>query len=127
MTKKNGKKNKKKFFFFIENGNSPTFASKKKDKVMTAIALERETNNYWALIRDVSREVKLALISRLSIALIMEETSKKNTAKSLIDEITANAPQKGQKEAPFHLKWRKVMRGSARAPYFKLGLWNIMR
>ena len=93
MTKKNGKKNKKKFFFFIENGNSPTFASKKKAKVMTAIALERETNNYWALIRDVSREVKLALISRLSIALIMEETSKKNTAKSLIDEITANAPQ----------------------------------
>ena len=28
---------------------------------MTAITLERETNNYWNLIKDAGNEVKLAL------------------------------------------------------------------
>ena len=36
---------------------------------MTAILLERETNNYWNLIKDAGNEVKLALIKRLSDAL----------------------------------------------------------
>ena len=36
---------------------------------MTAITLERETNNYWNLIKDAGNEVKLALIKRLSDAL----------------------------------------------------------
>ena len=37
---------------------------------MTAVVLERETNNYWNLIKDAGNEVKLALIKRLSDALI---------------------------------------------------------
>ena len=38
---------------------------------MTAITLERETNNYWDLIKDAGNEVKLALIKRLSDALAL--------------------------------------------------------
>ena len=37
---------------------------------MTAMVLERETNDYWELIKDAGNEVKLALIKRLSDALI---------------------------------------------------------
>lgn len=37
---------------------------------MTALMLERETNNYWNLIKDAGSEVKLALIKRLSDALV---------------------------------------------------------
>lgn len=37
---------------------------------MTAIVLERETNNYWELIKDAGNEVKLALIKRLSDAVM---------------------------------------------------------
>ena len=33
---------------------------------MTSIVLERETKNYWNLIKDAGNEVKLALISLLS-------------------------------------------------------------
>lgn len=36
---------------------------------MTSIALESETNNYWSLIKDASREVKLALIEKLATSL----------------------------------------------------------
>lgn len=60
---------------------------------MTAIVLERETNNYWELIKNVSTEVKLALISRLSNALINEVAQKKMSAESLIDDILENAPE----------------------------------
>lgn len=60
---------------------------------MTAIVLERETNNYWELIKNVSTEVKLALISRLSNALINEVAQKKMSAGSLIDDILENAPE----------------------------------
>ena len=35
---------------------------------MTAITLERETENYWDLIKDAGNEVKLALIKKLSDA-----------------------------------------------------------
>jgi len=59
---------------------------------MTAILLERETNNYWELIKNVSAEVKLALISRLSNSLISTETDKQLSADSLIDDILKNAP-----------------------------------
>ena len=38
---------------------------------MTALTLERETNNYWDLIKDAGNEVKLALIKRLSDALAL--------------------------------------------------------
>lgn len=37
---------------------------------MTTLALERETNDYWSLIKNASEEVKLALISKLSNSLI---------------------------------------------------------
>lgn len=33
---------------------------------MTAMVLERETNNYWNLIKGAGNEVKLALIKRLT-------------------------------------------------------------
>ena len=58
---------------------------------MTAIVLERETNNYWKLIKNVSAEVKLALISRLSTSLI-SESKWKESATGLIDEIQEHAP-----------------------------------
>ena len=35
---------------------------------MTAIALKRETDAYWDLIKDAGNEVKLALIKKLSDA-----------------------------------------------------------
>ena len=44
---------------------------------MTAITLERETNNYWNLIKDAGNEVKLALIKRLSDALAPAVAEKK--------------------------------------------------
>ncbi|MBQ9645105.1 MAG: hypothetical protein IJV24_01945 [Prevotella sp.] len=49
---------------------------------MTAMLLERETNNYWELIKDASNEVKLALIKRLSEALMPAvATPKRRTRK----------------------------------------------
>ena len=62
---------------------------------MTAIVLERETNNYWNLIKDVSIEVKLALIPKLSNSLIFEfpKKAKDVSATSLIDDILENAPK----------------------------------
>lgn len=64
--------------------------------MMTAVVLERETNNYWNLIKNVSTEVKLALISRLSNSIINEVAQKKESVNSLIDNIIENAP----KDAP---------------------------
>ena len=56
---------------------------------MTTVVLERETNNYWELIKNVSAEVKLALIARLSSSLVREAMKEKDR---LIDEILQNAP-----------------------------------
>jgi hypothetical protein len=61
--------------------------------VMTAIIIERETNNYWELIKNVSTEVKLALISRLSNSIISEVAENKDAANRLIDDILRNAPK----------------------------------
>ena len=36
---------------------------------MTALALKKESDGYWNLIKDASSEVKIALIKRLSDAL----------------------------------------------------------
>ena len=44
---------------------------------MNAVAIERETNNYWELIKDISKDVKLALISRLSASLAYPQKKKK--------------------------------------------------
>ena len=60
---------------------------------MTAIIIERETNNYWELIKNVSTEVKLALISRLSNSIISEVAENKDAANRLIDDILRNAPK----------------------------------
>jgi len=38
-----------------------------------------------------------------------------------------NFSDSGQKEASSWAKWYKLIRGSVRAPYFTLGLWNIVR
>ena len=42
---------------------------------MTAIAVERETNNFWNLIRNADKKVKVALITRLSASLIDDKPS----------------------------------------------------
>ena len=60
--------------------------------IMTTAVLERETNSYWELIKNVSSEVKLALIARLSSSLIREAVEEKSDLDSLIDEILQNAP-----------------------------------
>lgn len=65
---------------------------KNKYVAMTAVILEQETNNYWELIKNVSAEVKLALISRLSASLISEKVGGTQSADSLINEILENAP-----------------------------------
>jgi hypothetical protein len=59
---------------------------------MTAIAIERETNSYWSLVKNASSEIKLALIARLSNALVTETQQKRTKAASLIADIQANAP-----------------------------------
>lgn len=60
--------------------------------IMTTTVLERETNNYWELLKNLSAEVKLALIVRLSGSLVREAVEDKNEADNLIDEILQNAP-----------------------------------
>jgi len=45
---------------------------------MTSFLLERETNSYWNLIKDAGNEVKLALIKRLSDAVLPAVTQNKN-------------------------------------------------
>jgi hypothetical protein len=60
--------------------NSRIFAAVetyKTRKDMATIALERETNNYWNLIKDAGNEVKLALIKRLTDALAPAVAEKK--------------------------------------------------
>lgn len=37
---------------------------------MATVLIEHETNNYWNLIKDAGNEVKLALIKRLSDAVL---------------------------------------------------------
>lgn len=59
---------------------------------MTAIAIERETNSYWKLVKNASSEIKLALIARLSNALVTEAQQKRTKVASLIADIQANAP-----------------------------------
>ena len=63
---------------------------------MTAMVLERETNTYWSILKNLSAEVKLSLISRLSNSLISDVNSATVSSDSLIDDIMENAP----KDAP---------------------------
>ena len=67
------------------------FAGEKR-RIMTTAVLERETNNYWELIKNLSAEVKLALIARLSSSLVREAVQENNEADRLVDEILQNAP-----------------------------------
>ena len=61
---------------------------------MTAIAIERETSNYWSLIKNASTEIKLALIARLSNALVAETQQQKSAlVANFIADIQANAPK----------------------------------
>ena len=59
---------------------------------MTTAVLERETNSYWELLKNLSAEVKLALIVRLSGSLVREAVEDKNEVDNLIDEILQNVP-----------------------------------
>ena len=63
-----------------------------KQITMTTVVLERETDSYWKLLKDLSAEIKLALIMRLSGSLMREAVEDKSEADSLIDEILQNAP-----------------------------------
>ena len=60
---------------------------------MTAVVLERETNSYWNLIKNVNAEVKLALISRLSDSLMTEVSREETSTAVLIEDILKNAPK----------------------------------
>jgi len=44
---------------------------------MTAITLKQETDSYWDLIKDAGNEVKLALIKKLSDAVMTAVAEKK--------------------------------------------------
>lgn len=59
---------------------------------MTTAVLEKETNSYWELIKNLSTEVKLALIARLSSSLVRQALQDEREADRLIDEILKNAP-----------------------------------
>ena len=59
---------------------------------MTTVVLERETNTYWELLKNLSAEVKLALIARLSGSLVREAVKSRSDADYIIDEILQNAP-----------------------------------
>ena len=48
---------------------------------MATVVLERETNSYWDLIKDAGNEVKLALIKRLSDAVMPAVAQKKGKKK----------------------------------------------
>ena len=52
---------------------------------MTALALKKESDNYWNLIKDASSEVKLALIKRLSDALRPAVAEKKTKRKKKLN------------------------------------------
>lgn len=49
---------------------------------MTTVVLEKETNSYWKLLKNLSAEVKLALIVRLSGSLMREAVEDKSEADS---------------------------------------------
>lgn len=53
---------------------------------MATVVLERETNNYWNLIKDAGNEVKLALIKRLSDAVMPAVAQKKAKKKYTADD-----------------------------------------
>lgn len=48
---------------------------------MTAFALKQETESYWELIKDAGNEVKLALIKKLSEAVMPAVAEKKSKKK----------------------------------------------
>lgn len=47
---------------------------------MSTLTIEKETNNYWLLLKDISKEVKLALIAKLSASLVGNETKEEKKA-----------------------------------------------
>ena len=53
---------------------------------MATVVLERETNNYWNLIKDAGNEVKLALIKRLSDAVMPAVAQNKAKKKYTADD-----------------------------------------
>lgn len=40
---------------------------------MTAIAIDRETSNYWEIIKDASKKSKLTLLTLLSASMVDDE------------------------------------------------------
>ena len=80
---------------------------KQNDTNMATLTLERETQNYWSLLKDASDQVKLALISLLSSSLVSKnvelaapttEKKPKITAKDL--EITPSVAKIGENIKP---------------------------
>ncbi|MCR5453798.1 MAG: hypothetical protein K6F33_02270 [Bacteroidales bacterium] len=50
---------------------------------MASISIEKETQNYWALLKDAGDQVKLALISLLSDSIRIAPSQPQKTAKTL--------------------------------------------
>ena len=81
-----------------EKLNKATVAlGKEKNIVMTTLALEQETKNYWQLLKGASDQVKLALISLLSSSLI----SKEDVAKSSKEPLQATIQPEDLEITPF--------------------------
>ena len=54
------------------------------DEIMTAIALDRETSNYWEMIKGASNKAKLTLLTLISASMSGDEVvvTQKNPAKA---------------------------------------------
>ena len=65
---------------------------------MTALALQKETNSYWDLIKDAGNEVKLALIQRLTAALVPAVKDNNNSLSQTITPSLRRRINKARKE-----------------------------
>lgn len=77
---------------------------------MTTITLKRETDTYWNLIKDAGNEVKLALIKKLSDAVMTAVAEKKPRKKYTADDFagawaTMDDDMLDAALAKFHKDW----------------------
>lgn len=87
---------------------------------MATVAIERETNSYWDLIKDAGNEVKLALIKRLSDAVMPAVVQKKKKKKYTADDFAGIWNDEEYMDAEAMVKAIRDGRhvGSSRNDYF---------
>lgn len=87
---------------------------------MATVAIERETNSYWDLIKDAGNEVKLALIKRLSDAVMPAVVQKKKKKKYTADDFAGIWNDEEYMDAEAMVKSIRDGRhvGSSRNDYF---------